>query len=44
MEDEAKIAKRQMQKKKFSANSFIEDLSSKRIFEVKPDDCEKRLR
>ena len=44
MKDETKIAKRQMQSKKFSANSFIEDLSSKRIFEIKPDDCEKRLK
>ena len=32
MKDEAQIAKRQMQSKKFSANSFIEDLSEKRIF------------
>ena len=27
MKDDAQIAKRQMQSKKFSANSFIEDLS-----------------
>lgn len=37
IKEEAMIAKRQMQGKKFSANSFIEDLSSKRISQVKPE-------